>query len=1454
MDRAQLQRKTVGEEPDLWPGSQVFLDSQGHVWHDLKFVHVSLTTCGLDRPWKEYRGGLRRMWRQAEVQASLFYLCTAPVTHITNVCRSMALVMALWVHVGASRIDRVVQMCAAFLRTMCSRASEAHMATLPGALDATQSRCLFKHRQHSLEIRGGRQVSGWRSLIESLHPYSRSAWMREWIAMQGQGFLENDWNADAHALVDIVHFSLLYKRSRASQRKIDCVRSLEILKALRAALAALLAEALDIYILKIYLPTRAERPAPALVSPKKSTLAATQGASTRAPYTKAQPEAIWDLFAQARDSGASVEQIVVIRGHDAHVGCHPSRATFWLCKKNVMYRERRRMAFDGVHHLNIVADPSTHNKKDTMASLVWSWEVGVAAHGDLQMLPQAKTVLESEQDLMDNIARLAAQGRLERVATFRQLQALSNVIRSLGHWQGLQDFVLPPGWGVVRAVQQDEVRVVREQAVFNQAQVVNRRTREVKPVVPVAALASLDAALAATQGINLLVLGLDQGSIGAAGCAFSDSLEALVHCKWDKFHRVIRDINLEVEHTCHGLFLKVRLFTSYLWGINQKPYGTGLFGTEKKHILNVFLATCSIDTPVFRKYMPRIAACAGIPVHTRDEQQTLFNRLPDLARSWCQTLDISKLGRWFSWNGCADEQLGEFWVSKMLLEHYLEDMSDPDENPVAFDDLLGASRAKTPQAELARLKAANGGLRLAYRLMSTSLWQYAKILFVATRGCWTWYCKQVKRVQKAKHSLASTLAASQGAWHADRHLSETVRDALLDRGSLAFMGIPLGESLLADRLLRLTWGLIGRRTWSLAARLGGPPESYVGLLSPEPLSQHRAIERLRVEWKALLSLELLRLTNRTAEILWADIHFARNTPIRVMFVLFELGKFQPDFLPGKRWLRGLLDVLPDNKIIEEVHHGLKQDAKRTQSSKRNSARQQDVAISTPVLSTRGIPHSAVVTKDFWIREFRAYKRKSCRREHYPVKHEMPKQWTKVMGPKTWATVSESVSHKGIAAWQWLQVGFPRVRLLAATQGQEPPGLDAAMFSLLALPQLILQRTDSAIPIASLGHATWAVLFYPMDVVRVGENGWRTLRFRSAPAATFFDYVTDPRDWQAVPYRSVRDGHHGIVLEQCSDPEPLLRASLRQCQVLSHDLLMSVAALLALGLGEDAPRRALLEAIAAHVSDGSQDFVAAVMDQDEKTSPVAVATLLGDPVFEAAFQEMPDDDKGEFPEVRKELARGRVRQHLADRARQAKRRRQARPLPRRRVRQRRGEPAAPPGPGAVGGPAAPPGGPAVPPAALPPAAPPPAGPPPAGGEPPAPPPPSPPPPAGRPPPPPAPPPPPPAQAGPGRVPRGVPWDRHRKFWIARTHRGGQFQAVTVTCLAHTADDLRCNKSFTPGRLFTEAEATIRIKEWCARGLDIPDQPGGKVIHMDINPREFGAADIRSEADLLTRVNA
>ena len=213
-----------------------------------------------------------------------------------------------------------------------------------------------------------------------------------------------------------------------------------------------------------------------------------------------------------------------------------------------MYRERRKLAFDGVRHWAIVADPATHSKKDVLAALCYSWETGIAAHGDLQYLPETKLILPSEVDMPEHIAELLAANRLERVSAFRQLQALSNLIENVGVLSGFDDFFLDSSFHL-RQVQANEVRMIVDGRAF----LVDRESGRRVPVLP-------DAALATAQSNNLLVLSLDQGSVGAAGIAFAESIGMMIHAKWDKFHRLMRDINLTLSSVSGGVFLKSRIF------------------------------------------------------------------------------------------------------------------------------------------------------------------------------------------------------------------------------------------------------------------------------------------------------------------------------------------------------------------------------------------------------------------------------------------------------------------------------------------------------------------------------------------------------------------------------------------------------------------------------------------------------------------------------------------------------------------------------------------------------------------------------------------------------------------------------------------------------------------------------------------------------------------------------
>jgi hypothetical protein len=240
---------------------------------------------------------------------------------------------------------------------------------------------------------------------------------------------------------------------------------------------------------------------------------------------------------------------------------------------------------------------------------------------------------------------------------------------------------------------------------------------------------------------------------------------------------------------------------------------------------------------------------------------------------------------------------------------------------------------------------------------------------------------------------------------------------------------------------------------------------------------------------------------------------------------------------------------------------------------------------------------------------------------------------------------------------------------------------------------------------------------------------------------------------------------------------------------------------------------------------------------------ATYTLLQDPVFEAAWDDMPHDEQLEFPEMRKEKTRGRVRRHMASKRENE---RHARPAKRRRT---RGNEALAPAHGNE--PLAPAQGvmrvddaqdepPLAPgvhdaqdeqPLA-------------------------------------------PAQGNiigdvdrvcrprevPG-VPRGQPWGRviddRPMFVLARTHQRGALKAITVTCNLHRRGGGRCNKSLSLGTHFSEEEAMRRVKAWCVAGLTLPDEDWARQHHMDpvfFNPRTVPEGELNSIDELDALVGA
>ena len=177
----------------------------------------------------------------------------------------------------------------------------------------------------------------------------------------------------------------------------------------------------------------------------------------------------------------------------------------------------------------------------------------------------------------------------------------------------------------------------------------------------------------------MLILGLDEGSIGAAGVAFSAfHLKHTVWARFDKIHRLIRDMKLAEADCCGKLFVKAKLWSNYLYGLNNRPFGSGANHPAKQRMLEVFGQSETIDSPCFQKYMAEAAKEFGMPCDTTEEQQRVFNKVCTM-QSFVKKLGQPKASNWFAWNNMASQQIPKLSGSKIIFTSAVEGAKDPDE-------------------------------------------------------------------------------------------------------------------------------------------------------------------------------------------------------------------------------------------------------------------------------------------------------------------------------------------------------------------------------------------------------------------------------------------------------------------------------------------------------------------------------------------------------------------------------------------------------------------------------------------------------------------------------------------------------------------------------------------------------------------------------------------------------
>ena len=217
--------------------------------------------------------------------------------------------------------------------------------------------------------------------------------------------------------------------------------------------------------------------------------------------------------------------------------------------------------------------------------------------------------------------------------------------------------------------------------------------------------------------------------------------------------------------------------------------------------------------------------------------------------------------------------------------------------------------------------------------------------------------------------------------------------------------------------------------------------------------------------------------------LWRDLLTRKNNVVRLMFRAFERDQFRVNSQQGRRLLHAMLNVLPDNKIVEDAHNDIRKYTRITGCMKKRSLyRLQHVLMHERLFEKRQIKHNAAITREWFESSFQDTLAATQGHRFKPQTHEMPTPSFDILGRKVWQTIAETTLRTDIAAWTWLQVGHA----LAATP-QGPISLSAARFSKLALSGMLLQRLSNDWHFLCLGNASWAAMVWPCKKVEMDDT-------------------------------------------------------------------------------------------------------------------------------------------------------------------------------------------------------------------------------------------------------------------------------------------------------------------------------------------------------------------------------
>ena len=259
-------------------------------------------------------------------------------------------------------------------------------------------------------------------------------------------------------------------------------------------------------------------------------------------------------------------------------------------------------------------------------------------------------------------------------------------------------------------------------------------------------------------------------------------------------------------------------------------------------------------------------------------------------------------------------------------------------------------------------------------------------------------------------------------------------------------------------------------------------------------------------------------------------------------MLFERDKWDRNSIPGNRYLRAMLLVPPDNKLLEDIHNYLR-DLSRLGRADLNSTQ----ARSAAAMHSKRIEDRGIMThkpdRGYWRGTFASVRGTKIKSRFNPRNHELPEEVARLMKRRYWDSPSPESMQVGVSAWLWL-LHYYDLPLAVRTQYS----VRSSWITKALTQNTIVVNLDS-------GELFWLMhpQKYSAPAIRVREViGCDPKLFQwDLSVSLEVIHVCDPTRWHVIPSRTIGPKHifrvypgiewlNGWFFQQTDNPMPIIK--------------------------------------------------------------------------------------------------------------------------------------------------------------------------------------------------------------------------------------------------------------------------------------------------------------------------